>query len=208
MLHPKPFLVLSALLTGSVVNALWPLPRSMSNGTTGLVLSSDFTIDVSGPNPDDLQAAIARTLNYIQKDKHERLVVGRGAVDAKAIESAKQLPSLAVISKDSKTIAEEAIAPLGSRDESYVLSIPADGKPATLSANSTLGLFRGLTTFSQVWYTHRSAVYTVQAPLTISDSPAFVRRSLIPSCFLNVDVLPVTALPRFHVGHRPQLLPR
>jgi len=169
--------VLAALLAGNAVNALWPLPRSITTGSTGLVLSSSFKIEVSGPCPSDLQSAITRTLKYIRTDAHQRLVVGRGSVDAKAIKSAKQLPSLTVTNskKDSQTIAAEAKAPLGTRDEAYILNIPSDGSPATLSANSTLGLFRGLTTFSQIWYTHGSSIYTVEAPISISDSPAFVR---------------------------------
>jgi hypothetical protein len=109
-------------------------------------------------------------------------------------------------SKDSRTIAAGAITPLGTRDEAYTLNIPSDGSPATLSANSTLGLFRGLTTFSQIWYTHGSSIYTVEAPISISDSPAFVRRSLIQN-YSSIDAVPTSALPRFYVGHGSQLLP-
>ena len=206
MFSPKPLLVLAALLVGNVVNALWPLPHSITTGSTGLVLSPSFKIDVNGPYPEDLESAVALTLKYIQTDKHERLVVGRGSVDVATIESAKQLCSLVVTSTDSNTIATEAIAPLGTRDESYTLNIPSDGSPATLSANSTLGLFRGLTTFSQIWYTHNSSIYTVEAPISITDSPAFVRHFLFQSS-LNVDDIPPTAIPRLHVGHSSQLLP-
>ena len=202
MLSSKPLLVLVALLAGNVVNALWPLPRSITTGSTALVLSSSFKINIKGACPKDLEAAISRTTQYIQNDKHERLVVGRGAVDADAIKSAKELSSLELTTAGSKSIAEEAIAPLGTRDESYTLKVPSDGSPATLSANSTLGLFRGLTTFSQLWYTHKSKVYTVQAPISISDSPAFVRRFLVRD-FSGADVVPATAFPRFHAGHGP-----
>lgn len=171
----KSLLVLAALLAGSVVDALWPLPRSVTSGSTTLVLCPTFEIVVNGPYPQDLQSAVVRTLEYIQNDKHERLVVGRGSVDAVTIKSANVLRALVVSSKDSKTIAAEARAPLGTRDEAYTLHIPSDGSPATLSANSTLGLFRGLTTFTQIWYTYKSSIYTVEAPISISDSPAFVR---------------------------------
>jgi hexosaminidase len=178
MLSSRPLLVLAALLTGSVVDALWPLPRSITNGSTSLVLSPAFEIEVNGPYPKDLHSAVARTLAYIFDDEHERLVVGRGSADAAAIESAKILPSLVVASRDSKTIAVEARAPFGTRDEAYILVVPSDGSPATLSANSTLGLLRGLTTFSQIWYTYECSIYTLEAPILIHDSPAFVR------CFL------------------------
>ena len=203
----KSLFLLAAFFASNAVNALWPLPHSITTGSTGLVLSPSFEIYVNGPYPEDLKSAVARTLKYIQTDKLERLVVGRGSVDVAAIKSAKQLYSLVVSSKDSKTIATEARAPLGTRDESYVLNIPSDGSPATLSANTTLGLFRGLTTFSQIWYTHNSSIYSVESPISISDSPAFVRRFLFRS-FLNVDDIPATALPRFHAGHGPQLFPR
>jgi hexosaminidase len=181
MFSPRKLLLLATLLSGNVANALWPLPRSITTGSTGLVLSPAFEIEVDGPCPKDLRKAVTRTLEYIQNDKHERLVVGRGSLDAAAIESAKQLCSLVVSSKDSKTIATEAKAPLGTRDEAYILDIPSDGSPATLSANSTLGLFRGLTTFSQIWYTYGASIYTVEAPISIVDSPAFVRRFLRPN---------------------------
>ena len=145
-----------------------------------MLLSPIFDIEVNGPYPDDLKCAVARTLEYIQNDKHERLVVGRGSVDSDTsggIGYAEALRLLVVSSKDSETIATEARAPLGTRDEAYVLNIPSDGSPATLSANSTLGLFRGLTTFSQIWYTYQSNIYTVEAPISIFDYPAFVRFS-------------------------------
>jgi hexosaminidase len=206
MLSHMPLLVLTVLLISSVANALWPLPQSVTTGSTALVLSPAFEIEVNGPYPGDLQSAVTRTLGYIQNDKHERLVVGGGAVDAAVIESAKQLCSLVVSSKDSSTIAAGAITPLGTRDEAYTLNIPSDGSPATLSANSTLGLFRGLTTFSQIWYTHGSSIYTVEAPISISDSPAFVRRSPIQN-YSSINAVPTSALPRFYVGHGSQLLP-
>ena len=173
MFSPKPhgLLLLAASLAANVVNALWLLSRSISTGSTALLLSPTLDIEVNGPYPDDLKCAVARTLEYIQNDKHGRLVVCCG------IGYAEALRSLVVSSKDSGTIATEARAPLGTRDEVYVLNIPSNGSPTTFSANSTLGLFRGLTTFSQIWYTYESSIYTVEAPISILDYPAFVRFS-------------------------------
>ncbi|EJU02943.1 N-acetylhexosaminidase [Dacryopinax primogenitus] len=63
-----------------------------------------------------------------------------------------------------------------------------------LQANTTLGLFRGLTTFTQLWYSTggvastypyasffpgASMVYTVQAPVMITDSPAYPYRGFL-----------------------------
>jgi beta-acetyl hexosaminidase like len=49
----------------------------------------------------------------------------------------------------------EARMLLGTRDEGYSLVVPADGSYAVLRANSTLGLFRGLKTFTWLWFTYR-----------------------------------------------------
>ena len=74
-----------------------------------------------------------------------------------------------------KSISEEAIAAIDTRDEAYTLTVPGDGSDAVLTASSSLGLFRGLTTFGQIWYDLDGTSYTLQAPISIKDSPAYVR---------------------------------
>ncbi len=93
-------------------------------------------------------------------------------------------------------------------DEAYTLDIPADGSAATLSANSSLGVLRGLTTLQQLVYllpsnntqgqataaapkltpdsnitatstTPDSTLYIYGVPLRISDRPAFPYRGLL-----------------------------
>jgi hexosaminidase len=59
------------------------------------------------------------------------------------------------------------------------LTVPADGSAATLKANSTLGLFRGLTTFGQLWYDLDNMTYTIEAPISITDAPAYPYRGLM-----------------------------
>ena len=49
-----------------------------------MLLSPTFYIEVNGLYPNDLNCAVARALEYIQNDKHERVVVGRGSVDTSA----------------------------------------------------------------------------------------------------------------------------
>lgn len=162
----------------SHVLCLWPMPKSLQTGTTPLVLANNFKIVNIPHSPADLEAAISRTSSFIKNDKLERLVVGRSSTDASKAQHAKQLGSLVLsLSRGAtaRSVATEAIAPLGSRSEEYTLHVPADGSPATLSANSTLGLFRGLTTFEQLWYQlDDHTTYTMQAPISIVDSPAFV----------------------------------
>lgn len=181
---------LSAVLQGSL--ALWPQPRSFSNGSTPIKLSPDFSVSASfGSPPQDLLSAIALTQSYLKDDKLRRLVVGRGASDAASISSAKQLQSLSLSLNAEKSevvesITKEAQKPLEQRDESYTLTVPSNGSPATLRANTTLGLFRGLTTFSQLWYYVNDQSYTLEAPIVIDDSPAFVR-VFISSITLSTD---------------------
>ena len=161
------------------VQALWPIPKSLETGTTFLTLAHSFDIKhtISHP-PKDLLDAISRTKSYIHNDKLQRLVVGRGANDSAAVSHAKSLPVLSVSLANGSAalpIAAEAIKPLAERSEGYSLTVPSDGSPATLTARTTLGLLRGLTTFEQLWYDLNGATYSFQAPVKIVDDvPAFV----------------------------------
>lgn len=63
-------------------------------------------------------------------------------------------------------------------DESYSLSVPLSGE-VTITANSSVGLSYGLTTFSQLFFQHsQGAVYTKLAPVEIYDTPKFQHRGL------------------------------
>ena len=174
--------LLLALAPAGGVFGLWPQPRSLETGSTALKLASNFDIHVDIQHaPSDLSAAIARTQSFLRNDKLGRLVVGRGSSDSDALKQAKALKTLQLSLSEGATvrsITEEARQAIGTRSEEYVLSIPADGSGATLTANSTLGLFRGLTTFTQLFYEWSGQVYTVEAPISITDAPAYVSRIL------------------------------
>ncbi|KAJ3558278.1 hypothetical protein NM688_g1015 [Phlebia brevispora] len=166
----------------SFVAALWPMPRALSTGSTALKLSSDFVIHLEVQNsPNDLQSAISAVYTQLHNDTLQRLVVGRAAADSVAIARASELRFLTISLTGHavvRSIEQEAVEPYGSRSESYSLNIPHDGTTATLTANSTLGLFRGLTTFSQMWYSSSSGKYILDAPVSIADEPAFPHRGL------------------------------
>jgi hexosaminidase len=125
--------------------------------------------------------------------------VDRGASEYANIQRAKGLSSLELYLADGatvQTIAEESVKEITARSEAYTLSVPADGSSALLAANSTLGLFRGLTTFEQLWYYFGGEIYTLEAPVYINDAPAYVCRvclSLV-SEFADGE----TALPRVY----------
>ncbi|TFK70530.1 N-acetylhexosaminidase [Pluteus cervinus] len=197
-----PSTVLLSIFLAPAVNALWPLPQQLTTGSTPLRLSNGFDIKFKGINnpPQDLKDAVSRTEKFLSNDKLQALVADRGASSASQIQRAKQLTSL-VLSLDStgghhkraadatantnslgnkiKSISDEAVAPIGQRSEGYTLTIPADGSAAVLSANSTLGLFRGLTTFSQLWYDWNGNTYTLQAPINIADYPKYPYRGFM-----------------------------
>lgn len=173
-------LVVALLLGASPSLALWPQPRQITTGTTPLKLASGFSIEVTGIKkvPSDLTAAISRSKGQLTSDNLQPLVVDRGASSKGAVKSAKSLKSLSVsllpTAGPVKSISEEAVLPFESRREGYTLVIPADGSDATLKANSTLGLLRGLTTFGQIWYQLDDSQFTLTAPFNIVDSPAYV----------------------------------
>ncbi|KAH9850196.1 N-acetylhexosaminidase [Lenzites betulinus] len=174
---------LLAVLHVSGVLALWPLPRSLETGTSALKLASNFDIQVDVAHaPSDLSDAISRTKSFLKNDKLGRLVVGRGAADQSALQKAGSLRTLRLsLAQGSpvRSITDEARLAIGTRSEGYALHIPSDGSSATLTANSTLGLLWGLTTFSQLWYEASGEVYTVEAPVSITDSPAYPFRGFM-----------------------------
>lgn len=158
--------------------ALWPIPRALSTGNSTVKLHGNFEIAVNVPKaPDDLYAAVSRTRSRLKTDKFERLVVGRGATDASSVAHAAELTSLVLsITEGSavRSIAQETTRALHGKSESYALSIPQHGGRASLIANSTLGLLRGLATFEQIFYDYQGTKYTLSAPIEIVDAPAFV----------------------------------
>ncbi|EIW81488.1 glycoside hydrolase family 20 protein [Coniophora puteana RWD-64-598 SS2] len=185
MARTSPFgllVLFVGLALSNGVLALWPIPRNLTTGSTALKLSPAFTIQVDVPNaPSDLYDAVGQAKQYLENDKLGRLVVGRGANDTTAVQGAKTISTLTLSLEEGATvnsITDEARAKFEDRSEEYQLTIPDDGSAATLVANSTLGLYRGLTTFGQIWYTYGADTYTLEAPFDITDSPAYPYRGL------------------------------
>ncbi|KAL4249823.1 Beta-hexosaminidase [Abortiporus biennis] len=177
-------LLLSTVLFSVPTGAVWPQPRNLQSGSSAVKLSNGFDISLTGIHnpPSDLVDAVSRTKTLLKNDKLERLVVGRGAADSALVSKAKSLSKLTVSLEKgaaANSITSEAQKPIGSREESYSLTVPSDGTPATLTANSTLGLLRGLTTFGQLWYESGGSTYALDVPIHIDDSPAFPYRGFM-----------------------------
>lgn len=175
--------LLYAFLFFSPALAIWPRPQNLTTGTTPLRLAPNFAIKFSGIRnvPRDLSDAARRTTNFLKTDKLQALVPDRGASSSGAVHSASTLRSLTLSLAPSaasngavKDISDEVMSGVGTQDESYDLQVPSDGGNAVLTANSALGLFRGLTTFEQLWYDLDGATYTLQAPIQVKDAPTYV----------------------------------
>jgi hexosaminidase len=84
---------------------------------------------------------------------------------------------------DIKLLSRSTPHPNGEVDESYTIDLTEEGR-ATISANSSVGISHGLTTFTQLFYAHSNAedAYTPFAPLHIFDAPVFQHRGI------NLDV--------------------
>ncbi|KAH7103347.1 N-acetylhexosaminidase [Auriculariales sp. MPI-PUGE-AT-0066] len=200
------------LLLAAPALAVWPKPAHMTTGASAVRLAPSFMVQLSVANPpQDLVEAIARTEYNLGNDRHRRLVVGRGKDNASAITSAPQILHLNLqlaAQQPVRSIAEETSIELENRREEYSLDIPADGQDATLTANTTLGLFRGLTTFEQLFYTLGADVYTIEAPISIQDAPGFPYRGLMLDTARNFysvsdlkrtfDAMSMVKLSQFH----------
>ena len=98
----------------------------------------------------------------------------------------------------------------GLLDESYTVELTENGT-ATIAANSSVGIARGLTTFTQLFFQHSDAdkFYTPLAPVTIRDEPLFdhrginldVSRSFIPveDIKRQIDAAAYTKMNRLHL---------
>ncbi|GAA6035914.1 hypothetical protein JCM8097_005160 [Rhodosporidiobolus ruineniae] len=186
-LHTLGLLVLTLTTTAG---ALWPRPRSYSTGNGTLRLASTFEVafadSLAGAAPLDLKQAVERTASVLISDRFQRLVPDRGEWDRPAVEEADELCvlKLALTSSLVKvlSITDEVRKPFEQRDEAYSLNTGENDGAASLSANSTLGLLRGLQTFEQLVYTlpgDEHVRYIPSTPVEIEDSPAFPYRGFM-----------------------------
>ncbi|OAX34525.1 hypothetical protein K503DRAFT_868857 [Rhizopogon vinicolor AM-OR11-026] len=129
----------------------------LPSGMTALEVSPSFYFDVQVEGaPVDLYDAVGQVQYYLETDQ----------------------PLSLTSSATVEPIASEAVTLLGTRSEEHQLTILADGSTATLTANSTLGLYRGLTTFNQLFYYYGGVTYTLLAPISITETPAYPFRGL------------------------------
>jgi len=231
-----------ALALSGIASALWPAPNQIFQGSQLVRLSPEFNITFASSlqtsAPRDLQAAVVETLRRVHEDVHHPLVLDQGRSLRSSVIDAPELSSLELRLSQGSTewlkqtiratkwgesllapilsIAQEAVRPLDDRDESYSLYVPADPvsrRRAFIVASTTLGLLRGLQTFSQLVYaipaldvsqgdvtpygTADESVHPLKyitGPVSIKDEPAYPYRGVMLDTSRNF--YPVDALKR------------
>jgi hypothetical protein len=162
---------------------IWPLPRKWKNGTSMLMLSrANWKFNVVNATVPTLTAAFARFQNVVfahSIDVHKQT---NAALN-------KQISGL-----DISVGSIDESHPQLETDESYSLSIPADGSNAKVRAKTIYGAMHALETFSQlVSFDFDASCYKIeQAPWEIEDQPRFQHRGLLIDTARHF--LPVVAL--------------
>jgi hexosaminidase len=150
-----------------------PVPVQVKNGTQTVLLSGSALNFVATTPSQDLQNAFAR-YNALMFTRPS----GDKAVADGSRKYAKSLPSLTTVTV---TVANTTVPLQLGVDESYVLSVPADGSSATITAPTVYGVYHALETLSQlVRYDFDLLSYKIPlAPLVITDAPRFQWRGLL-----------------------------
>ncbi|ORX40209.1 putative beta-hexosaminidase precursor [Kockovaella imperatae] len=198
-----------------------PRPTRVTTGETVLRLSGDFSIDIDNSSslkssiPRDLEQAIHHTTATLHKNRHRYLSPQRGAEflisGTQHTEIQKLILSLNGNGKP-RSIAHDAVLPVEDRvaAERYELELATDGS-AHIEADTSLGLYRGLTTFQQLFFYSGGKdgfQYTPHAPINIEDQPAFGWRAVLLDTSRNwfgeealLKMLDTMALIKMNVFH-------
>ncbi|KAK3310151.1 glycoside hydrolase family 20 protein [Chaetomium strumarium] len=195
MLAPLSSCLSLILVAVGPAAAIWPAPQSFTNGTSVLYLHQNIKVTYNnesiqytyGYEPRTLtskevvQAGVSRALTGILNSKFVPWMLHKPGSDFEPdlAKGQKWLNTLQITqtSKDEPS----AFKPLaGEVDESYNLTMSADGD-VKLSAVSSIGVLRGLETFTQLFYQHSKGNfwYTPYAPVSIQDAPKFPHRGVM-----------------------------
>lgn len=231
----KPSIIVATFCT-TLVSALWPIPSSYESGNEVLWIDNDVEVnyklssevcldgetqwrmraDVCSKNgsntfadsaPEQIvNTAVERTfitifeLNFVPWKFNPRK--SNYEPDAGSRQYIKSI-TLQQNGADPGNVAK----PSSPVDESYTLTVPTSGE-VLITANSSVGLSYGLTTFSQLFFWHSDGgAYTNLAPVEVSDAPKFAHRGLnmdtsrnffaIADILRTLDAMAFTKMNRF-----------
>jgi len=161
-----------------------PCPGLDFQTLTSQQLPYTYGYSPQGPTSKEVvQAAVSRALGSIFDDKfvpwmlHNRNQLSKFEPDV--FKGQKWLTTFEIV--QTAEDAPCAFRPLaGEVDESYNLTV-SDGGAVKLTATSSIGILRGLETFTQLFYQHSTGTfwYTPYAPLSIQDAPQFPHRGVL-----------------------------
>ncbi|KAI1142902.1 glycoside hydrolase family 20 protein [Hypoxylon sp. FL0543] len=213
-------------LTVTSVQAIWPIPDSISTGNSTLWIGEVLLVTynkekipwIRGYIPakftsqEIVKGGVSRVAtnildkNFVPWKLYPRLQLEK---TEPALWKPKTYVSwLEIIQTEPDT--PKTYKPLaGEVDESYNLTVTVKGK-ATISAVSSTGVLRGLETFSQLFYKHsQGPIYSSLAPVKICDSPVFphrgvlldVSRTYLPveNIYRTIDAMSWNKMNRLHI---------
>ncbi|KAI1394229.1 glycoside hydrolase family 20 protein [Hypoxylon trugodes] len=184
------------LLTVTSVQAIWPIPDSVSTGNSTLWIGEVLHVTYNGDripwirnyippkftSKEIVKGGVSRAVKNILDDNfvpwklYRRLALEKTEPN---LWKPKTYVSWLEIVQTGKDTAKTFKPLAGDVDESYNLTVSINGK-AKITAVSSTGVLRALETFSQLFFQHsQGPIYTNQAPVQISDAPVFEHRGVL-----------------------------
>ena len=168
------------------------MPSNCSQGATALTVAKNVSVVLdSASSPADLTAdsLVSGILSRYQQLLRSKVSwTGAEGAPSAGGELGATAAALAVVT--AKITSADGATDLGPHtDESYAVTVTTSPPAATVTAKTAFGLRHGLETLAQLVVTPQG---TIQAPVTISDSPKFPYRGLMIDTgrhFLSVDTI-------------------
>lgn len=217
------------LLTVTSVQAIWPIPESISTGNSTLWIGDVLLVTYNGDkipwirnyipfggpkfsSKEIVKGGVSRMVknildnNYVPWKLYPRLALEQ--TEPSLWQHKTYITWLEIVQTGKDTA--KTFKPLaGDVDESYNLTLNANGK-ARITAVSSTGVLRALETFSQLFFKHsKGPIYTKLAPVKISDAPQYdhrgilidVSRNYLPldAIYRTIDALSWSKLNRLHI---------
>lgn len=164
--------------------SIWPKPISVTNGSSTIYVNPALAINAS-PASADLVNFFTSIMSKVFV--HPLPTAATRAVrEAAAKAAGRSVPlgyfgAIPLLSTINVQVANPSAPMQNGMDESYNLTIPADGTPATLSANTLVGAYHGIVTLAQLirWDFDNKVYHVDYLPLAISDAPRFTWRGML-----------------------------
>ena len=178
-----PLLLAAPTTVPATPPALFPLPTNCSQGATALTVAKNVSVVLdSASSPADLTAdsLVSGILSRYQQLLRSKVswtgAEGAPSAGASGGELGATAAALAVVTAKITGSADGATDLGPETDESYGITVTTSPPTATVTAKTAFGLRHGLETLAQLVVTPSG---TIQAPVTISDTPKFPYRGLM-----------------------------